>query len=59
MIKPQCEFTGNRCVKDTCNNYSIYAIHCLSCNITEATEKVGHEFIKLAGKITNITKERT
>lgn len=48
----KCEFTGNRCVKDTCDNCGIYAIHCLSCNITETTEKVGNEFVKLAGKIT-------
>ena len=27
MIKPQCEFTGNRCVKDTCENCSIYEIN--------------------------------
>lgn len=39
MIKPQCEFTGNRCIKDTCENCSIYAIHCL----TEATENVVEE----------------
>lgn len=27
MIKQQCEFTGNRCVKDTCENCSIYEIN--------------------------------
>ena len=48
---PTCEFTGNRCVKDTCDNCGIYAINYLAGNIAEATEKVGNEFCKLAGKI--------
>lgn len=40
---PTCEFTGNRCVKYTCENCSIYAINCLQRNITEATENVVEE----------------
>lgn len=52
MIKQQCEFTGNRCVKYTCENCSIYEINYLAGTIAEATEKVGNEFCKIAGKIT-------
>lgn len=56
---PTCEFTGNRCVKDTCKNCSIYEINYIAGTIAEATEKVGNEFCKLAKKITDELNKRT
>lgn len=47
MIKQQCEFTGNRCVKDTCENCSIYAIN----NPTVTKESWEKEFQKWSNEI--------